>query len=319
MDKVVPLLLLFLGLGGLYLGIGGLARLRRERPEFWVFGLGVRTRLGAVKVLVAAAVLLLLAYSTSKKGALTRILQSSVATDQEIYLNLTQRLNKAEESVAACQNQITALNKENADCQNAVSRLGSGLASKNEVAGELKSIMSIRKKEISGFESSLGKMKDDLGKLQQQYDQLAQLHRQTQDKTDQLQAQVGSLQLERANLEGKLSQVSSQTEADLKRLREENGKLKGLNRDSERRNNLLWQGLTLREANDWKLEQDLQRLANLLASQPEVNMPAQSEISRAVLRVQQTLREGTAITRQTKTVESSSQQHQDKTSDPAKK
>ena len=163
-------------------------------------------------------------------------------------------------------------------------------------------------------------MRDELGRLQQQNDQLTQLYRQTQDKTDQLQSQVLSLQSDRSALEGKLSQESSQNEAELKRLREENGKLKNLNRDAERRNNLLRQGLSLRETNDWQLEQEIQRLANLLASQPEANIPAQSEISRALLRVQQKLREGSAITKQTKTVDSpSTQQHQSKPSDPQKK
>ena len=74
MDKLVPILLLALGLGAAHLGIGGLLKLGPERSEFWLFGLGVRTRFGAVKVLVVALALMFLAYSFHKKGNFTRIL-----------------------------------------------------------------------------------------------------------------------------------------------------------------------------------------------------------------------------------------------------
>ncbi len=320
MDKLVPSLLLVLGLGALYLGIGSLVGLGRKSTEFWVFGLGVRTRFGALKVLVVAAAMLFLSYSSYKKGSLTKMLQSPVAVDQEIYLNLTQQLNKAEETIASYRKEIAVLTQEKTDCQNAAFRLETGVANKNDLAGELKSILAIRKKEMAGFESSLGKMRDEQNRLQQQYDQLSQLYRQTQDKTEQLQSQLSSLQSDKSTLETSLSQLSTQKEAELKRLRDENGKLKGLNRDTERRNNLLQQGLSLLETNEWQLEQDIQRLANFLASQPDVNTPSQSEVSRAIQRIQQTLREGTAITRQTKAVEPSSpHQNQGKPSDQQKK
>jgi chromosome segregation ATPase len=316
MDKIVPLLLLALGTGALYLGTAGLVRLGRDRSECWLFGLGVRSRVGAIKVLVVAAALFFLSYSSYKSGSLTRMLQSSVTADQEIYLNLTHKLNKAEETLTSYRNQIGALNQERIDCQNMVSRLGAGLANKNDIAGELKSILAIRKKEITGFESSLGKMRGDLNQLQQEYDQLSQLYRQSQDRSEKLESQLRSLQSERSTLEAKFAQVSSQNEVELRRMREENGKLRGLNRDVERRSNLLRQGLSLREANDWQLEQAVQRLANLLARQPDVNTPTQSEISRAIQQIHQTLREGAALTKNAKTAEAASlQQSQGKASD----
>ena len=77
MDKLVPILLLALGLGAAHLGIGGLVRLRPDRPEFWVFGLGVRTKLGAIKVLIVALALCFLAYSFHKKGSIQKILEVS--------------------------------------------------------------------------------------------------------------------------------------------------------------------------------------------------------------------------------------------------
>jgi chromosome segregation ATPase len=264
--------------------------------------------------------MLFLSFSFYKKGSLTKMLQSPVVVDQEIYLNLTQQLNKAEETIASYRKEIAILTQEKTDCQNAAFRLESGAANKNDLAGELKSILAIRKKEMAGFESSLGKMRDEQNRLQQQYDQLSNLYRQTQDKTEQLQSQLGSLQSDKSTLEESLSQLSTQKEAELKRLREENGKIKSLIRDTERHNNLLQQGLSLLETNEWQLEQDVQRLANLLASQPDVNTPSQSEASRAIQRIQQTLREGTAITRQTKAVEPSSpHQIQGKPSDQQKK
>ncbi|HVN81733.1 MAG TPA: hypothetical protein VMW38_22300 [Terriglobia bacterium] len=320
MDKLVPSLLLVLGLGALYLGFGSLVRLGRKSAEFWVFGLGVRTRLGAVKVLVVAVAMLFLSFSFYKKGSITKMLQSPVVLDQEIYLNLTQQLNKAEETIASNRKEIAVLTQEKNDCQNAAFRLETGVANKNDLAGELKSILAIRKKEMAGYESSLGKMRDEQNRLQQQYDQLSQLYRQAQDKTEQLQSQLSSLQSAKSTLEENISQLSTQKETELKSLRDENAKVKSLIRDTERRNNLLQQGLSLLESNEWQLEQDVQRLANLLASRPDVNTSSQSEVPRAIQRIQQTLREGTAITRQTKAIQPfSPHQVQGKPSDQQKK
>ena len=320
MDKIVPLLLLTLGTGGLYLGVAGLVRLRRDRTECWLFGLGVRSRIGALKVIVVAAALFFLSYTSYKRGSLTRMLQSSVTADQEIYLNLAHQLNKAEETLTSYRRQIGTLNQEKIDCQNMASRFEAGLANKDDISGELKSILAIRKKEIAGFESSLGKMRGDWNQLQQEYDQLALSYRQSQERSEKFESQLSSLQSEKASLEAKLSQVSSQTDLELKRLREENGKLRALSRDAERRSNLLRQGLSLREANDWQLEQEVQRLANLLARQPDVNTPAQNEISRAIQQVHQVVREGAALTKHAKAAEAAPlQQNQDKALNPQEK
>ncbi len=320
MDKLVPLLLLFLGVGGLYLGIAGLVRLSRKKIDVWVLGLGVRTRLGALKVLVVALALFFLAYSSYRSGSLMRMLQSSVSLDQEINLNLSLQLKRAEEALTSYRGQIVAMSQEMQECQSAAARLGTGLANKNDIAGELKSILAIRKKEISGFESSLGKLRDDVNKLQQERDQMSQSYRQTLDKVDQLQSQVSTLQTTNTGLETRLSQVSGQNEVELKRLQEEIGRLKGLTRDAERRSNLLRQGLSLKEANDWQLEQEIQRLANLLARQPDVNNPSQSEISRALQRINQILREGAALTKQARSADNhSGQQSQNRPSESGKK
>lgn len=83
MEIVVPIVLVLLGLGALHLALGGLIRLGKERPEFWLFGLGVRSRFGALKVLAVALALLFLAYSFWQQGSLIRGLQPELAGAQE--------------------------------------------------------------------------------------------------------------------------------------------------------------------------------------------------------------------------------------------
>jgi hypothetical protein len=106
--------------------------------------------------------------------------------------------------------------------------------------------------------------------LQREHEQVLQAYNQTKVKVQQLDSQVDTLQNEKGSLVAKLEQNSNQNAAELKALREENGRLKALYRDEEHRASLLRQGLVLREANDWALEQEIQRLANLLSDQPEL-------------------------------------------------
>jgi chromosome segregation ATPase len=298
MERLVPFLLLVLGLGALYLGLAGLIRLRPDRPEFWLFGLGVRSRVGAVKVLLVATALLFLSYTAYRKGSLTQMLQTPVSLDPQLYSRLTEKLQKSEETLEQYRADMAHLTREKEDCQSAVSRLGTGLANRNDVTGELRAALGIRKREIASFESTISRMRDEMARLQKEHEQVLLSYRETQDKVAQLGSQVRSLQTANAALDERLSQTNSQDEAELKRLREENGKLKGLNRDAERSNSLLRQGLVLRESNDWQLEQEIQQLANLLVSQPEVNAPRQGDISRAIQKITQVLREGSAVTKQ---------------------
>jgi hypothetical protein len=72
----------------------------------------------------------------------------------------------------------------------------------------------------------------------------------------------------------------------------------------------------LREANDWALEQEIQRLANLLSDQPELNSPRQTDISRSLQKINQVLREGTNLTKQAKVADSKPTQPGQKTVDP---
>lgn len=92
MDKWFPLILLVFSAGGFYLALSGLIFLRPHRPEVWFFGLGVRTRIGAVKVLMVSASLLLLAYALNNKITLERLLapetESLQSTAETLRLQL---------------------------------------------------------------------------------------------------------------------------------------------------------------------------------------------------------------------------------------
>lgn len=300
MDKLVPLLLLVLGLGAAHLGIGGLIKLRPEQREFWLFGLGVRTRFGAIKVLVVALALVFLAYSFHKRGSLIQILAPDSSQLQEQYNGLATPLKEVEKSIATYKSQIETLNREKEDCQSIVSRQGLGLANKNDTMGELKTSLSTRQKELAELQGNFGQMKEQLGHLQREYEQTTEAYNQTKEKVQQLESQIDVLQNEKVSLRLKQDQLSSQNESELKRLSEETNRFKSLYRDEEHRASLLRQGLVLREANDWALEQEIQRLANLIADQPDVSSPRQTDISRALQKISQVLREGTALTKQAK-------------------
>jgi len=306
MDKLVPILLLVLGLGAAHLGVGGLIKLTPERSEFWLFGLGVRTRFGAVKVLVVALALIFLAYSFHKRGSLTQILAPASGPLQEQYDNLVIKLEEVEKSIATYKSQIEALNREREDCQSIVSRQGLGMANKNDTVGELRASLETRQKEFAELQGSFRQVKEQLGLLQREYEQTTESYNQTKEKVQQLESQIDVLQNEKVSLKLKGDQLSSENDAEQKRLREEASRFKSLYRDQEHRASLLRQGLVLREANDWALEQEIQRLANLIADQPDVSSPRQTDISRALHKINQVLREGTTLTKQAKAADSKS-------------
>jgi chromosome segregation ATPase len=316
MEKLVPLLLLALGLGAAHLGIGGLIKLRPSRPEFWLFGLGVRTRLGAVKVLVVAIALLFLAYSFHRRGSITQIFNPEEAVLREQNNVLIRDLKEAEESIENYKGQVKSLSQEKEECQKIVSRQGLGLANKDDAVGELRAALGTRQREIADLQGALAKVKEEMSLLQKEHEQMSQAYNQTKEKLQQLNSQVDTLQNEKGTLAAKLEQNSNQNAADLKGLREENGRLKALYRDEEHRASLLRQGLVLREANDWALEQEIQRLANLLSDQPELNSPRQTDISRALQKINQVLREGTTLTKQAKAADSKPTQPGQKAVDP---
>src|SRR5262245_61352481 len=122
MEKLAPYLLLLMGMGAAYLAIGGLVRLRPERAEFWLFGLGVRSRVGAGKVLVVAVLLLLLGYSALRHGSIQRVLDPSQPASDEQLESQNQQLIRAKQEIEDFKNQVAALSREKEACQQIVSR-----------------------------------------------------------------------------------------------------------------------------------------------------------------------------------------------------
>jgi chromosome segregation ATPase len=304
MERLAPYLLLLMGMGAAYLAIGGLVRLRPERPEFWLFGMGVRSRAGAGKVLVVAVLLLLLAYSVLRRGSIQRVLDPTQPASDEQFESQNQQLLRANQQIEEFKNQVAALNREKEACQQIVSRQGLGLASTGDVAAELRATLSLRQREISALQSSLAKANDELTAMRNDNGQLVQSSSSSKERVEQLESQLDVLKNEKTSLGLKLETASKANESENSRLKEENSKLKAQYREQDRRARLLRQGLVLREANDWALEQEIQRLANLLSDQPEVNTPRQTDIARSLQKINQVLREGQGLTKQAKVADS---------------
>ena len=211
---------------------------------------------------------------------------------------------RANEQVEEYKNQIAALSREKEACQQIVSRQGLGLANTGDAAAELRASLSLRQREIGTLQSSLAKANDELASIRSDNDRLVQSSNSAKEQMEKLESQMDVLKNEKTSLALKLEAASKASESENSRLKEENGKLKAQYRDQDRRARLLRQGLVLREANDWALEQEIQRLANLLSDQPEVNTPRQTDIARSLQKINQVLREGQGLTKQAKVADS---------------
>jgi chromosome segregation ATPase len=306
MERLAPYLLLLVALGLAYLGIGGLVRLRPERPEFWLLGLGVRSRVGAIKVLVVAALLFLLGYSVLRRGSIQRVLDPSQTISEEQFQSQRVELSRAKEQIEEYRNQISALSREKEACQEIVSRQGQGMAKTGDAAAELQANLSLRQREIAGLQSSLAKANEELAAMKNENERLVQAASSTKEQVEKLESRLDIMQNEKTSLALKLEAAAKASDSENSRLKEENSKLKAQYREQDRRARLLRQGLVLREANDWALEQEIQRLANLLSDQPEVNTPRQTDIARSLQKINQVLREGQELTKQAKVADSQS-------------
>ncbi len=304
MEKLVPYLLLIMGLGAAALGLGGLLRLRSDRPEFWILGLGVRTRAGAGKVLVVSALLLFLAYSTYRRGSIQPFLDPHPADLQQQLESQQQQVALARTQIEEFKVQVAALMQETNNCQQIVSKQGLGMANRNDAAAELRASLSSRQRDIAGLQAALGKTRTELEAFKVDHDALVQAAGQAKEKTVALESRMDVLKNEKDSLALKLDSLVKANDTEGQRLKEEINRLKAHYREQDRRADLLRQGLVLREANDWALEQEIQRLANLLAGQPEVNTPRQTDIARSLQKISQVLREGQALTKQAKTADS---------------
>ena len=200
MERLAPYLLLLVGLGAAYLAVGGLVRLRPERPEFWLFGMGVRSRAGAGKVLVVAALLLLLGYSALRRGSIQRVLDFSQPVSDEQLESQRLQLIQVNQQLEETKNQMAALNREKEACQQIVSRQGLGLASTGDAAAELRASLSLRQREIGTLQSSLAKANDELASIRSDKDRLVQSSHSAKEQMEQLESQTDVLTNEKASL-----------------------------------------------------------------------------------------------------------------------
>ncbi|MEW5975856.1 MAG: hypothetical protein AB1898_08635 [Acidobacteriota bacterium] len=302
MDWLVPLALLALGLGAAHLALKGLVKLKNQQ-EVWLFGLGVRSRPGAVKVLIVAIALLVLGYSVYRRGNLRRVLVPEPDEIQSRTAVIEQRLAESQSSIQQLRSQLEELGRENQTCQEVVSKQGLGLANRNDTVGELRASLVAKQRDLISLQDTLNQTKQELNRLQSEQSELSQTQVQTLAKMGKLESEVSSLLEEKSALMAKLDKAGAQSSLELRRLKEELGRWKSQYRDEERRAALLRQGLALREANDWTLDQEIQRLANLISDQPDVSPSRQTDITRAIQRVNQVLREGVAITKQAKAID----------------
>jgi chromosome segregation ATPase len=303
MDKLIPLVLLIFGIGATYLGVCGLLLLRGGRREFWLFGLGVRSRVGAVKVLLVAAALFLLAFAIQKKITIAHLLAPEAESLHSENAQLRQQIANLENQWKNTQSQLESVRQEKASLENLLSQQGDGLVKKMDAVGEMKAALLRRQREITELQSTLEKTRQEVARALNERDKLHEAQTATQEQLRQLESQKDILFNENNSLKIKLDQAQNQQDAEQKKLREETTRLRGLQRDLERQIALLRQGISLREANDWTLEQELHRLSDLISRQIESTSPGQSDINRSLQRLTQALSEGSAITKQLQNTE----------------
>ncbi len=300
MEIVVPIVLLLLGLGAAYLALVGLIRLGKEKPEFWLFGLGVRSRFGALKVLVVALALLFLAYSFWQQGSLIRGLQPELAGAQEEAKARLARLEVATRSLLDLQDQAHRLNEQKQEYQRLAGRRQTELAAQ---AKALQAALRRQQQASAGFKESLTDLDRLLETLQEQKEAAVQDTHQVKRELRSAESRLALSRQAQEELRTALSRLTAEKQDELKDLREETEKLKSSFRQEKRRTDLLRQGLVSRETNDWSLEQEIEKLANLISDEPDASFSRQTEIARTLQRIHELLRQGTALAQQAKAAE----------------
>ena len=300
MEIVVPIVLLLLGLGAAHLALSGLIRLGKEKPEFWLFGLGVRSRFGALRVLVVALALLFLAYSFWQQGSLIGELQPELAGAQEEAKARSARLEVATRSLQDLKDQVQRLNEQKQEYQRLAGRRQTELAAQTKAR---QAALRRQQQAAAGFKESLTELDRLLEILQQQKEAAVQDTHQVKRELRSVESRLALSRQGQDELRTALSRLTAEKQDELKDLREEIEKLKSSFRDEKRRTDLLRQGLVSREANDWSLEQEIEKLANLISDEPDASFSRQTEIARTLQRIHELLRQGTALAQQAKAAE----------------
>ncbi|MDE2665328.1 MAG: hypothetical protein OXI69_04175 [Acidobacteriota bacterium] len=300
MEIVVPIVLVVLGLGAAYLSVGGLVRLGRERPAFWLFGLGVHSRFGALTVLAVALALFFLAYSFWQQDSLIRGLQPELEGAQEEARDRMARLEVATRSLQDLQAQVQQLAEQKQEYRRIAGRRRTELAAQ---AKSLEAALQGQQEAAAGFRESLAELSRLLEALQRQKEAAVGDSLQLKQELRSAESRLDLARQSQEELRGSLSRLTAEKQNESKTLQEEIRKLKASLSDQQRRTGLLREGLVSREAHDWSLEQEIEKLANLISGEPEASFSRQTDIARTLQRIHELLREGTALAQQAKAAE----------------
>ena len=300
MEIVAPIVLVLLGLGALYLALGGLVRLGKERTEFWLFGLGVHSRLGALTLLAVAPALLFLAYSFWQQGSLIRGLRPELEGAQEEAKDRLARLEVASRSLQDLETQVRQLTEQKQEYQRIAGRRRTELGAQ---AKSLEAALQGQQQAAAGFRESLAELNRLLEALQRQKEAAVQDSLQLKQELRSAESRLDLVRQSQEELRGTLSRLTAEKQNESKSLQQEIRKLKASLSDQQRRTGLLREGLISREAHDWSLEQEIEKLANLVSGEPEASFSRQTDIARTLQRIHELLREGTALAQQAKAAE----------------
>ena len=297
MEIVAPIVLVLLGLGAAVLALGGLVRLGKERPEYWLFGLGLHSRLGGLTVLAVALALLVLAYSFWQQDSLIRGMQPELEGAQEQAEDRSVRLEAATRSLQDLQAQVEQLTKQKAEYQRIAGRRRTELAAQ---AKSLEAALQGQQQAAAGFRESLAELNRLLEALQRQKEVAVGDSLKLKQELRSAESRLDLARQSQEELRGTLSRLTAEKQNESKSLQEEIRKLKASLSDQQRRTGLLREGLVSREAHDWSLEQEIERLANLISGEPETSFSRQTDIARTLQRIHELLREGAALAQQAK-------------------
>lgn len=282
MEQLLPIILLILGLGAGYLG------------------LGVRTRFGAVKMLLLALGLIGLSYLSHRQGSLLSMLKDELMDIKEHDKTNLAKLEATSKLVKDFQAQIHLMRLEDQECRRITSRQLTNLANQLDRAEELKLVLNQQQSEGENLEKRLTSLKGELKGLRQEKEAVVASHkeifRKQNERLQLVESQLGSSQRRQEVLRSKIASVRAQKESELKKLIEKIEKLRLRYQTEKQKADLLEYNVLSREVNDLSLAQAIERLFNLITDQPDVTFTSQTNITRAIQTIHDILREGISLT-----------------------
>lgn len=278
MEQLLPIILLILGLGAGYLG------------------LGVRTRFGAVKMLLLALGLIGLSYLSHRQGSLLSMLKFELMDIKEHDKTNLAKLVATSKSVKDLQAQIHLMSLEDQECRRITSRQQTNLANQLDRAEELKLVLNQQQSEGENLEKRLTSLKGELKGLRREKEAVKEIFRKQTERLQLVESQLGSSQRRQEVLRSKIASVRAQKESESKKLIEKIEKLRLRYQTEKQKADFLKYNVLSREVNDLSLAQAIERLFNLITDQPDVTFSSQTDIARAIQKIHDILREGISLT-----------------------